>query len=91
LKKVSASVFKNNGSKVKKEIAMNSNDNKLKGSVNSLVGSLKEGVGRAMNNKNLEAEGYAQKKVGHAQKLSGALQDVVKKGKNLLGIKTPKK
>jgi uncharacterized protein YjbJ (UPF0337 family) len=69
---------------------MNPNQDKLKGSVNSAVGSLKEGAGRAMDDDDLEAEGYAQKIKGNAQKLSGAVQDAFKKGKDLLGIKTHK-
>jgi uncharacterized protein YjbJ (UPF0337 family) len=81
-------IFKNNGLKTQKEIAMN--NDKLKGSVNSAVGSLKEGAGRAMDDKQMQAEGYAQKKKGQAQKLSGAVQDVFQKGKDILGIKSKK-
>jgi uncharacterized protein YjbJ (UPF0337 family) len=69
---------------------MNPNQDKLEGSINTTVGSFKEGVGRATDNKDLENEGLIQKAKGKAQKLSGALQDVVEKGKDILGIKTPK-
>jgi uncharacterized protein YjbJ (UPF0337 family) len=59
---------------------MNSNNDKLKGSVNSAVGNLKEGAGKATGNNNLRAEGMIQKTKGHAQKLSGAVKDSFKKG-----------
>lgn len=66
---------------------MNSSKDKLKGSVNKAVGSLKEGVGRATGKKKLEAKGMIQKTKGNAQKLSGAVKDTINKGKNLVGIK----
>ena len=66
---------------------MKQNHDKIKGAVNSRIGDLKERVGRAMDDDDLEAEGYFQKKKGHAQKFSGALQELVQKGKDLLGIK----
>jgi uncharacterized protein YjbJ (UPF0337 family) len=69
---------------------MNPNNDKLKGTVNSSVGSVKEGVGRATGNRDLEAEGSIQKTKGRAQKLSGAVQETLKKGKDLLGIKSKK-
>ncbi len=69
---------------------MNYNSDNLKGSVNSSVGSLKEGVGKATGNQDLEAEGSVQKTKGKAQKLSGAIKDTIKKGKDLLGIKSDK-
>ena len=69
---------------------MNSNSDKLKGSVNTTVGSLREGAGRAVGNRELEAKGSIQKTKGQAQKLSGAVKDTINKGKNLLGIKSNK-
>ena len=69
---------------------MNSNNDKLKGSANTAAGSLKEGAGRATGNNRLEAEGSIQKTKGQAQKLSGAVKDTIKKGKDLLGIKKNK-
>lgn len=66
---------------------MNSRSEKLKGSVNTAVGSLKEGAGKAAGNKNLEAEGSIQKTKGQSQKLAGSLKDVLKKGKDILGVK----
>ena len=69
---------------------MNSSKDKLKGSINTAVGSLKEGAGRATGNNELEAKGSIQKTKGQVQKLSGAVKDTINKGKNLLGIKTNK-
>jgi uncharacterized protein YjbJ (UPF0337 family) len=69
---------------------MSSNNDKLKGSVNTAVGGLKEGAGRATGNNDLEAEGSIQKTKGEAQKLSGAVKDTIKKGLDLLGIKKTK-
>ena len=62
---------------------MNSNNDKLKGSVNSAVGSLKKGAGRVTGNNDLEAEGSIQKTKGRVQKLSGAVKDTFKKGIDL--------
>jgi len=84
---VSVTVFNKRPLKAKKEISMNSSKDKLKGSVNSTIGSLKEGTGRVTGNTNLEAEGSIQKAKGKVQKLSGAVKDTLNKGKNLLGIK----
>jgi uncharacterized protein YjbJ (UPF0337 family) len=69
---------------------MNSNNDKLKGSVNSTVGSVKEAAGKATGNQRMEAEGSAQKTKGQFQKLAGSVKDVVKKGKDLLGMKSDK-
>jgi uncharacterized protein YjbJ (UPF0337 family) len=69
---------------------MNSSKDKLKGSINTAVGSLKEGAGRATGNSELEAKGSIQKTKGQAQKLSGAVKDAINKGKALLGINTNK-
>jgi uncharacterized protein YjbJ (UPF0337 family) len=69
---------------------MNSNNDKLKGSVNTAVGSLKERAGRSTGNNELEAKGSVQKTKGRAQKLRGAVKDTIKKGKHLLGIKSNK-
>jgi uncharacterized protein YjbJ (UPF0337 family) len=69
---------------------MNSNNDKLHGSANRTVGSLKERTGRLTGNKDLEAEGSAQKIKGRVQKLSGAIKDTLQKGKDLLGIKSDK-
>jgi uncharacterized protein YjbJ (UPF0337 family) len=82
--------FKTASSKAKKEIDMDSTNENLKGSVNSAVGSLKEAAGKATGNKNLQDEGSIQKTKGDIQKLAGSVKDVIKKGKNLLGVKPDK-
>jgi len=69
---------------------MSANKDKLKGSVNSTVGSVKEAAGQATGNQRLEAEGSAQKTKGNVQKLAGSVKDVIKKGKDLLGVKSDK-
>jgi uncharacterized protein YjbJ (UPF0337 family) len=69
---------------------MSVNNDKLKGTANTSIGSLKEGAGKATGNKNLEAEGVVQKTKGQAQQLSGSIRDTVKKAQALLRTK-PKK
>jgi uncharacterized protein YjbJ (UPF0337 family) len=67
---------------------MKSNYDKLKGTMNVSTGNLKESVGKATGNKDMENEGTLQKTKGQAQKLSGAVQDSVKQAKALFGIKS---
>ena len=67
---------------------MNTNNDNLKGSINSAVGTAKEAAGKATGNRRLEDEGTLQKTKGHVQKLAGAVKDAVKKGKDLFGIKS---
>lgn len=67
---------------------MEPNKEKLKGTFNTVVGSLKENAGKATGDKDLETEGQVQKTQGQAQKLSGAVQDTIQKTKTLLGIKS---
>ncbi len=67
---------------------MEPNNDKVKGTINSFAGSLKERVGRATQNADLENEGTIQKTKGQIQKLSAAVTDAVKQGKALLGIKS---
>jgi uncharacterized protein YjbJ (UPF0337 family) len=69
---------------------MNSNNDKIKGKFNTAVGSVKESAGRAVGNRNLEAEGNIQKTKGQAQSLSGAIKDTVKKAQNFFGAGTKK-
>jgi uncharacterized protein YjbJ (UPF0337 family) len=69
---------------------MSANNDKLKGTANTSVGNLKEGIGKATGNQNLEAEGAVQKTKGHAQQLSGSIRETIKKAQVLLGAK-PKK
>ena len=44
---------------------------KAAGTANDLAGKVKEGIGAATNNPELEAEGEAQQLKGKAQKVSG--------------------
>ena len=81
-------IFKNNGLKGQKESTMSSNNDQLKGSINSTVGSVKEASGRAVGDRRLENEGSMQKTKGHVQKLAGAVKNVVQKSKDLLGVKS---
>lgn len=69
---------------------MESNNYKVSGTVNTAMGSIKEDAGKITGDQNMEAEGTLQKTKGHAQKLTGAIQDAFKKGRALFGIK-PKK
>ncbi|MBO1359756.1 CsbD family protein [Acetobacter sacchari] len=47
---------------------------KVKGTLNKAVGSIKEEVGKATNNPELEAEGSAQKIEGHVDTLKGTVK-----------------
>ena len=67
---------------------MEHNQDKVEGNINTLTGTLKEGIGRASGDKNMEAEGTIQKTKGQAQKLKASIQDTIEKGKTLLGIKS---
>jgi uncharacterized protein YjbJ (UPF0337 family) len=72
---------------------MNSNmesNNKVAGTINTAMGSVKEEAGKFSGNQDMENEGAVQKTKGQAQKFAGAIQDVIKKGQTLLGMK-PKK
>ncbi len=69
---------------------MDPNSDKVKGTINASVGSLKEVVGEATRNRRLENEGTVQKTKGRIQKISGAVKDTIKQGRNLFKIK-PKK
>jgi uncharacterized protein YjbJ (UPF0337 family) len=67
---------------------MDPNNDKVEGTINASVGSVKEVVGQATQNSDLEIEGTVQKTKGRFQKLSGAVKDTIKQGKTLLGIKS---
>jgi len=53
------------------------NTDTLTGSTNDLGGKLKEGVGSALGDKNLQAEGQGDQFAGKAQKAIGEARDVV--------------
>jgi uncharacterized protein YjbJ (UPF0337 family) len=58
---------------------MGSTTDKIKGLANQAAGAVKQGVGEAVGNPNLEIEGAAQKLKGHAQETVGEAKEAVKK------------
>ena len=56
---------------------------KLKGTLNSAMGNLKETAGWALGNKNLQSEGAGQKAKGKAQKFKSSVQNTLKKDNDL--------
>jgi len=69
---------------------MEHNHDKIAGIINTAVGGVKEEVGRSNGDTEMLVEGKIQKTKGNAQQFSAAVQNLVKKGKNLLGLQ-PKK
>ncbi|MDT3381046.1 CsbD family protein [Labrys neptuniae] len=57
---------------------MNSTTDKVKGIANKVAGSVKEGVGKAVGNQEMEAEGAIQKAKGEVQEAKGKVKDAVK-------------
>jgi len=57
---------------------MSSTTDKIKGAANQAAGSIKQSVGNATGNANLEAEGAAQKAKGNVQETVGKGKDAVK-------------
>lgn len=47
----------------------------IKGAAKEVIGSAKEGIGKATGNDRLVAEGLAERGVGKAQKIAGAVKD----------------
>jgi uncharacterized protein YjbJ (UPF0337 family) len=62
-----------------KEALMSSTTDKIKGTANDAAGAVKKGVGRATDDKELQAEGTAQQVKGKAQKAVGEAKDAIKK------------
>ena len=58
---------------------MGSTTDKVKGAANEAAGTVKQGVGDAVGNPNLQVEGAAQKLKGDAQATVGQAKDAVKK------------
>jgi uncharacterized protein YjbJ (UPF0337 family) len=58
---------------------MGSTTDKVKGVANEAAGAVKQGVGHAVGNPNLELEGVGQKLKGEAQEAVGKAKDAVKK------------
>ncbi len=59
---------------------MSSTGDKVKGMANEAVGNVKQGVGKATDNKKLQGEGKAQEIKGEAQQAAGKVKDAVKNG-----------
>lgn len=59
---------------------MSSTTDKIKGVANDAIGNVKQGIGRATGNKELEAEGVAQEAKGEVQKAVGEAKGAVKSG-----------
>ena len=55
------------------------NKDQVKGRTNTLTGKIKEGVGRAMGDKDQEAKGTAEKVGGKVRSTYGDVKDDVKK------------
>jgi uncharacterized protein YjbJ (UPF0337 family) len=58
---------------------MSSTSDKIKGVANEVVGNVKQGVGKATGNTELEVKGTIQEKKGEAQQAVGKVKDAVKK------------
>ena len=58
---------------------MSSTTDKLKGMADQAAGAVKQGVGKAVGNPKLEAEGAIQKGAGKAEEAFGKAKDGVKK------------
>lgn len=59
---------------------MSSTGDKIKGVANKAMGNIKQGIGRATNDPQTEAEGIAQERKGEAQQLKGDAKDAIKRG-----------
>lgn len=70
---------------------MGSTTDKIKGYANEAAGKVKQGVGRAVGNQNLEAEGIAQEAKGDAQKAVGKAKEVVKNAADAIADKAHEK
>lgn len=57
---------------------MGSTSDKIKGVANRAAGAVKQGVGEAVGNPNLQVEGAVQKLKGEAQEAVGKAKDAVK-------------
>ena len=58
---------------------MSSTTDKIKGVANQVAGAVKQGVGKAVDNQQLEAKGMLQKGKGKAQEMEGNAKSAVKK------------
>ncbi|PTM60672.1 CsbD family protein [Phreatobacter oligotrophus] len=58
---------------------MSSTTDKIKGMANEAMGNVKQGVGKAIDNKELQAKGKMQELKGEGQQLKGDAKDGIKK------------
>ncbi|WAC00168.1 MULTISPECIES: CsbD family protein [Pseudomonas] len=58
---------------------MSSTSDKVKGLANEAIGKVKQAVGRATGNTELEVKGKVQEKKGEAQQVVGDVKDAVSK------------
>ena len=56
-----------------------SSKNKIEGKIHQVKGSIKETVGRVLNNRELETEGWLENKKGKVKEKIGQLKKMVKK------------
>lgn len=56
---------------------MSSTDDKVRGAANDAIGNVKQAVGGATDNEDLQAEGAAQETKGDAQKALGNAKDAI--------------
>ena len=61
---------------------MSSTTDKIKGAANQVGGKIKEGVGKAIGNEHMQAEGNVQQIKGKAQQKVGEAKDAVKGAAN---------
>ncbi|GGE46990.1 UPF0337 protein [Agaricicola taiwanensis] len=62
---------------------MGSASDKMKGAANDAMGNAKQGVGKAVGNDRLRAQGKAQEVKGESQKAMGRAKDAIKDATNL--------
>jgi uncharacterized protein YjbJ (UPF0337 family) len=58
---------------------MSSMTDKMKGMANEAAGNVKQGVGKAMDDKEMQAKGVVQERKGEAQQAVGKAKDTVKR------------
>ena len=59
---------------------MGSTTDKIKGMANEAAGNVRQGVGKAIDDKEMQAKGKMQEIKGEAQQMKGDAKDAVKKG-----------
>lgn len=62
---------------------MGSTADKAKGLANEAMGNIKQGVGKALDNDKMHAEGVVQERKGEAQQLAGKTKEAIKRAGNL--------